>query len=208
MSMENNNTLEYIKSKSGILTALLNGIYLHSPTNPILEAQRFIHSKSDLLIKKTNFLVLGLGLGHHVNELHSQLVKLKKSHFKIYVIEPNLALVERYKHSYNELTIISEKSIKDIYSSKEFIQFLKLTPGIIIHQGSYSAQKDFFQEFLKYRNSKSLDNILSEIKFDPIINILNKFNHNDEIHSIMEKIKGQISWNTEEKIILAYNSLK
>lgn len=208
--MNEENNLEFIKSKCSKMTAILNGIYLHSMSNPLLEASRFAQSKKDLMEKKRTLLILGLGLGYHIHSICQEMNSFYSEGYDIIIVEPNKTLCERFENTSKNIKIINEHNVKKIYYSNDFVQFLKTSPGIIIHPGSFSAQKDFFQEFLKFRNNSDNQSIINEIVKEEnlIIDVFKNYENDMDIKDIILSLKNKLEINKQEKIILAYNSMK
>ncbi|MGC8846548.1 MAG: motility associated factor glycosyltransferase family protein, partial [Candidatus Hydrogenedens sp.] len=72
--------VELVEKRKGIKTIRITGLLYHSQYNPIEEAKKLVEGSS--LDKKRPVVVVGLGLGYHIQEL------IQKE-YKIIVIEPD-----------------------------------------------------------------------------------------------------------------------
>jgi hypothetical protein len=149
MTIINKSNYDIKKSKSGHFIPVKDGVFLHSNYNPETEAKKFISENINKIENNSNFIVFGLGFGYHIFELQKQ-----ESVKSILVIEPDQHIVNLYVknriHSRLNAQIIC-KSIDELYRDNFFLNFLLKSPSILVHKTSYSFDRSYYDEILKYR---------------------------------------------------------
>lgn len=154
---DKNSRLKIQTSRSGHPVPQLDEIYLHSVYNPIKEAASFADSQMELIKRKPNILILGLGFGYHIQEIIS-LQKVRFNNHKIVVIEPNKELVQMYKeHFHPNFEIYCYDTVAQYFEDINFTNYLTLKPTIIKHDPSFNTNKDFYVNFLTYRAPNKID---------------------------------------------------
>jgi hypothetical protein len=123
----------------------------------VKEAISFADSQLDLIKRKPNILVLGLGFGYHIQEIIN-LQKLFYSNSKVIVVEPNQKLVEAYKDKFpRNFEVFSYGSVEEYFEDINFTNYLTQKPSIIKHDPSFNTCKDFYISFLSYRAPKKIN---------------------------------------------------
>lgn len=207
--MEDSKKLSIIKSNSGHDIIVINGIEMHSRFNPIQEAYEFALKHTHQIQDNPNILILGLGLGYHVQQIE---FKMREFHSKpqIFVVEPNRDVAKVAINSHiipqNHTTIFSGKDIERYYQNKKFIDFLTKKPTIITHQPSLDLESNFFKRFLSYSASNyvgAIRNLLdSEIKHH-----FDRFNPNATLTQCLDDIEEKPFLKQDDCKILAFREL-
>lgn len=131
--------VELEKSKSGYYTLKYNNKYIHSKYDPVGESKRFVEANKQLI--KDNVVVIGLGLGYHIEEM----LRISEGKSKIFVFEGSEEVIA-YCETIN-LKLFNNKNIEIIGpKDKEFKTKLSekigLVEDIIIHTPSvYNLQE-------------------------------------------------------------------
>ena len=145
---------ELKESRNGDLVPVINGVHLHSIYNPIKEAGSFVDNNQQAINANTNFLILGLGFGYHVDALVNHLDSLNYTSYSIIVIEPNAKLVNDFNRlrgfKNHRVSITSPMNSSEVFENYDFIQFLKSKPALLKHELSFDLEKDFYKNFLRY----------------------------------------------------------
>ncbi|MGL4452589.1 MAG: 6-hydroxymethylpterin diphosphokinase MptE-like protein [Sarcina sp.] len=171
------------KTKNGLETLKYNKKYLHSKYDPLKEAKTFIESKKNLL-EKDIAVVLGSGLGYHINEILN-----RGYNGKIIVFEYSSEILSLAKKN-----IVSDKvefiNGKDSEFMLKLQKYFDLVEDIIIHKPSFEVLKDenislynLLKNFEIQRNSieKQKDELLAnkecnlQKNYEGIENILDIF---------------------------------
>lgn len=151
---ESNRQCEFKVSRNGLTVPVINGIHLHSIYNPVKEAEAFAEGHQEVLTKKENVLVLGLGFGYHIEQLARQL-NHNHNEYRIIVIEPNRDLVTEFfeKRPFEDrnIQVISPRTVQGLFEDEEFVEYLRTKPAIIKHDTSFSLERDFYVGLLKYQ---------------------------------------------------------
>ncbi len=117
--------LETLPSAAGDLTALYRGTYLHSPRNPVREAEKFVEKWNSPL---PEILIMeGLGLGYHASAFLSAYPELI-----IWIIEPDLPFF---------LDIISRIDLRQILSNPRVILFFRPEPEVFASFAGNTGKK-------------------------------------------------------------------
>ncbi|PIU67625.1 MAG: hypothetical protein COS84_04400, partial [Armatimonadetes bacterium CG07_land_8_20_14_0_80_40_9] len=176
---------------------------LHSAYEPKKEAERLIESY-DLKDKKI-IVVLGLGLGYHLEEL----IEKVPEDTHIWVVEVRKDIFKAYLQSFDLGKALSFKNLQFFVGKIEFISLLTYIQGffqpknfglgqllIINHSPSFQLDSSYYQDFSKQlRDSiyfhlicantniaiscnwakNSWENILEVLKNPPVKNLFGKF---------------------------------
>lgn len=161
--------ISIVPSKKGAETALVNingrDFYIHSSYDPIAEAKRWAAGVD--LQKSTVYVVYGLGLGYHIDELF----RLTDDSSKIIVIEPLKEFIDIfYKRTSIDRTDLGIKVIVQYMASKsEMYDFLfSVIPQDSFENVSFSVfgqssnlfreeYGDFIEAFKECINAKSIN---------------------------------------------------
>lgn len=188
--------VELEKSKSGYYTLKYNNKYIHSKYDPIGESKRFVEANKQLI--KENVVVIGLGLGYHIEEM----LRISEGKSKIFVFEGSEEVIA-YCETIN-LKLFNNKNIEIIGpKDKEFKMKLSEKLGfvedIIIHTSSLEAFKESYEKIYfmlkdyklsKYtidKNSELLtDNYKENLKksYGPIKKLIELFKNNPKTYLI------------------------
>lgn len=152
------NGIELQSSRNGLSIPVVNGVYLHSVYNPQKEAESFVEKHEQILAKKKNIIILGLGFGYHIEEVAKRMNQ--NGDYNIVVIEPNKNLVNLFEETRpfydSNIQIICHESVEEFYVNESFVKFLTTKPGIIKLDTSFNLNKDFFKDFLTYKAKSEL----------------------------------------------------
>lgn len=127
-----------------------NNYLLYSKYNPIKDSRAFAERCYDYSTE--NYLVYGLGLGYHINELEN-LIITKGRNYHIYVVECNSEILKLAKNSVNLSRILNNKNITFLMmnnnkSYKELNKILSIDNiKIGIHRPSLNIIPEKFIEF-------------------------------------------------------------
>ncbi len=144
---------EIKKSKTNHDIPVVNGVHLHSMYDPLKEAKDLICHYEEKLKNNPRAVVLGMGLCYHIKILKKILEKNHGVKGQIIVIDPNEYIFNDYLKS-NKIENVSyliTDRINNIYSDKNFINFLVESPIIIKHSASFNLYHDFYKSFLSYK---------------------------------------------------------
>lgn len=183
-------------SKTGLKVPVVNDVHLHSIYDPEREAAIFIEAQREIIAKKNEFLVLGLGFGYHVSELVKTLRDSKKP-FRIVVIEPNIKVAEDCLAesivNTNDVYVAYGKTAQEFYSNKDLIHFLLKKPAVINHAASFNLYTDYFRELLSFEADQSLESCSQQTDFDELKDYFSKL---DSTMSLWDNIKTISEENT------------
>ncbi|MDH5582090.1 MAG: hypothetical protein OEY33_09295 [Bdellovibrionales bacterium] len=195
---------EIKESKTGEKIPVVNGIHLHSIYNPVKEAENFIEENSNLLKENSNILVLGLGFGYHIKELIERLKDFHGDSFQVFIIEPIDQLVNDSKElldSFKNTNIITNLTVEELYSDREFINFLVTKPALLAHPSSFNLSKSYFTGLLKYKSDNSIDKSRYLLKNHLLKNIFSTYPQNISLDKLVETkcrndkpIEGEIDY--------------
>lgn len=138
--------LTFQMSKTGEEVPIFQEKPLHSLYDPDEEARKFSIKAAEKIQNLKYAIILGLGNGNYIEHLHTISPKLN-----ILIIEPIQELVDRYFQPKTNISIICEHSPETILSNTKLIQFIVQKAPIIIHPGSFQANKMFYQDFLTFK---------------------------------------------------------
>lgn len=100
--------IDFVESKEGLQTVMIDNILLHSKYYPEKEAVNFINNFADLFDNKNTVVVYGLALGYHVKYLLSIIDKNCK--VKIFDVDEGLFSITRRLDTIKE--IIDDKRVE------------------------------------------------------------------------------------------------
>lgn len=151
---ESNRQCEFKVSRNGLTVPVVRGVHLHSIYNPMKEAEAFAQGYEDVLQEKNHILVLGLGFGYHIEQL-AKILNQNHNDYKIIIIEPNRDIVHEFfaKRPFEDtnIQVLSPKTVHGLFEDKEFVEFLRTKPAIIKHDTSFTLEKDFYIQLLKFQ---------------------------------------------------------
>lgn len=183
-------------SNNGMLVPVIDGYHLHSLHDPLIEAKQLAIRHQIELENNPVACVLGLGFGYHVKSIEEMLSQYHKS-FKLFVIEPNLEILNYYQQNNSQTFKIFCDEVKNLFSNQDFLDLLIQKPTIIIHKPSYAVSNTYFDDVLKYRSSKNLSESMNQLsnrfleKFPLDINnnelLLSDLENNKEIDARSKK---------------------
>lgn len=169
-------------NKPTIQATLDNKNYLlYSKYNPTRDSQAFAEESYDENVE--NYLVYGLGLGYHINELEDLIITNSKD-YHIYIIECNKDILKLAMDNINLTRILSNENITFIMMENEKKSYDKLNKilsidniKIAIHRSSLNIIPGEFIE-LKYLLEEF---VMKQNTVDTYANILdNNFKYNIE----------------------------
>lgn len=140
---------------------------IYSKYNPLRDSKIFANENYDQ--DADDYLIYGLGLGYHINELED-LIKANKRDYHIYVIEFNKDLVELAKKSINLSRILNNENISFVMLKDDKESYKKLNSiisieniKIVIHKPSlniipekFKKMKYLLEEFIMKQNTIAL----------------------------------------------------
>lgn len=212
MNIPNIDSYEIKNSKTNHKLPVINKIHLHSIYNPVREAENLIKKNIGLFTKKSSILVLGLGFGYHIQQACSELKKIHGDDFMIYVIEPCSKVVDDCLAlniiSLENVRILHGKTCDELYSEKNFIEFLLESPGIISHPPSFNLYYDYFKSIIKFKSQCSIDSWTDIITSKEITHYLEDYKNASDMYEIMELVrKKQDSGNEIDYLLLALHEM-
>jgi hypothetical protein len=159
------------EARSGLPIAVVNDVNLHSIYDPVKEATNFIKGQENL---KENVLVLGLGLGYHINALKDHLLS-KFKYPRIMVLDPNLDVTTKALELNNwgdDIEIICESNVSKLYDNREFVLFLNKHPTVLPHPASFNLYSDYFKRILSFRANDTFSEIRGGIMSNDLLHQL------------------------------------
>lgn len=135
--------VELIEKRSGIKTIKVEGLLYHSQYNPVEEAKKLIDSS--VLDPKRPVVVVGLGLGYHLQELTNR-------KYSIIVIEPDKDVAYMaLTHSPlpDNLLLAIPETIEDLFDDDFFIDYLDKIPQPFFHPVASKIHGDFCESLIK-----------------------------------------------------------
>lgn len=156
---ERNSTISLEMARNGSPVPVCNGIYLHSIYDPEKEAESFVETYERQLTQKNHVLILGLGLGYHVEKV-AEFMRTVHKNFHITILEPNSELItitnQQRTFSSQEISIIHLVDYKNLYASKKFVKFLMQKPCLLKHEASFGLNKELFSGFLTFKSDRKI----------------------------------------------------
>lgn len=198
-----------VKAQSGHDILLLGDVEMHSRFNPVQEAYEQVMSIEDKLEKHSRVLVLGSGLGYHIQQLEFKMRSFHKEP-EIFVVEPNeeVAILAKQSHiiPQKHVTIFSGNELEGYYQCTEFVEFLNDKPLIVPHRATLNLENSFFKKFLSYKASNQIFKIHNII--DPEIQILfDDANSSSTLNQFLDDINNKESLTTDDFKLLAFRNL-
>ncbi len=205
MDDSNNLLIEELQSKSGHINLKINGVYIHSNLDPVLEAQEVV--KNSTIKNDKEFLLFGLGAGHILD----QLLKTSSEQTTIHVIEPFTELINSYKsksENWKKNVIFhSPSNIQNLFYNQSFIEFLNLKPSIIKVETIYEMKRDYFANFLKFRASNKISDF-REILISKIADSIEIQHDSSTVSEYCDYIRKEEKHVTKDHFLfLAFNKI-
>ena len=180
MSLPKINTYEVKMARSGHEVPVVNGVHLHSIYNPRKEAENLAEAQLEILEKKNEVLIMGLGFGYHVNAIVEKLTKFHNDNFSVIVIEPNAQVFEEC----SALNLINKKNVliysgfssNELYKDIDLIHFLLRKPAMVAHPPSFNLYHSYYKNILTFEAPQNIKYILEYISAKIIKNYLSAFN--------------------------------
>ncbi len=152
---------ELKESRNGDIIPVIDGVHLHSIYDPQKEALSFVDNNMSSIKSNTNFIVLGLGFGYHIQALINQLDSMNTRNYSIIVIEENTQLTHDFKQSKefssSKVSIFNPQTINSLFEDFNFVSFLKTKPSILKHNLSYEINESFYKDILTYKAPNTFD---------------------------------------------------
>jgi hypothetical protein len=154
--------LEIVESKSGVKTIKKNGVAIHSLYDPIKEAKTIVES---LKLESGNiylFIVLGVGLGYHV-----EILKNEFPNSIILPVELDDDITLNYANSAGGF-LITNYNTNDIYTILNFVDFMQVRDvKFVILPGAYRLNAERYKSI-----SEDIHNIV-KAKFSDLLTRVN-----------------------------------
>ena len=201
------NGIELQSSRNGLSIPVINGVYLHSVYNPQKEAEAFVEKNENIINRKNNLIILGLGFGYHIEQVAKKLNE--SGEYKIIVIEPNKELVNLFEETRpfydSNIQIVSYETIEEYYLDRNFSNFLSQKPGIIKLDTAFNLNKEFYKSFLTFKAQTELSAYRTSLSE----NSCNLLGHRgDSLFNITREIKNQrVVSSKKDYLILALSEL-
>lgn len=198
--MENMKTnsfgVEIKYSKTDLPVPVINHVHLHSIYNPEREAENFVTANDAVISKGKDLLVFGLGFGYHIAKLEEALKVRYPNTYRVFVIEPNNALVEKWKSLRPTMLtprvkVVSYGDVKEFYKDRELVEFLSEKPSILPHPASFQLNEDFFRGFMSYHYPTSLSESLAFVQNIEMRNYLEQGDTNETTDEFFNTIKNK-----------------
>lgn len=140
--------VEIIDPGNGKPTVRKHGKFIHSPYDPVSEAQAII-SRSNIP-DDGNVIVLGFGMGYHVSEI----IRRKLRCVNVYVVEPDPAVFSAALRGRDVTDILKNKNFRfyvgqppcEIYSAfaDQALQLMAANISVLELQPSVACDRDYF----------------------------------------------------------------
>lgn len=137
--------IEIVSAESGEKVLRYQGRLLASRFDPIREAQDWIQSRQRFLKDVRTIFVLGIGSGHHINEL------VKSTSAKIVVLEANEEILKAVTeiHNFDDARVSlhhvpSTRSLRKIEAVKAAVAKSFL---VLVHAPSFALNAEIYKEF-------------------------------------------------------------
>ena len=198
---------EIKKSRSGHDVPVINGVHLHSVYNPIKEAASMVAKNKELLEKKKDVLVLGLGFAYHVEEILRILKEGHGDNLQIVVIEPNKDVYKDARFAtclkHPNIKIYFGDYVESYFSDLNLVTFLASRPAVIAHPASFNLYSKFFQNFLTYKAPTNIYSVSSFIDSTFLKQYLLQYEQCADINSMVnEQIENKGSYNENYDFLL------
>jgi len=158
--------LEIVESKIGVKAIKKNGIAIHSLYDPIKEARTIVDS---LNLQRDNiylFIVLGVGLGYHV-----EILKNEFPNSIVLPIELDDDIALNYVSNVGRF-LITNYNINDIYTILNFVDFMQVRDvKFVIFPGSYRLNTERYKSISEDIHSivkAKFSDLLTRVNFDKL----------------------------------------
>lgn len=206
MSFVNIKTYEIRESKNGLKVPIVNDVHLHSIYAPEREGNALLRQHANVLEKKSNVLILGLGFGYHIREIVHYFVENNRP-YHIAVIEPNDQIVTdcgKLKQDYlKNVQIYCNESVEKLFHSQELIDFLLGRPMIIPHAPSFNLYKDYFTKYLTYKCSQRLEDHIDTLEDEECRSYFAFYDQKRALMGHLQKMAQANRFNEEIEFALA-----
>ena len=183
-----------VDSKSGLKVPIVNGVSLHSIYDPAKEARELLWKYRDSLAERSEVMVLGLGFGHHIVEIVKFFEQAGRS-YSISVIEPNKRVVaDCLKLNQLDLKFINiycNPSVRDLFCHKDLVNFLIKRPVVIPHPHSFNLYRQYFTQYLTYKNPQGLKEALRIIDNRDVQHYFDRFVTEGSFQKSLENIMNR-----------------
>ncbi|MBU5436661.1 DUF115 domain-containing protein [Tissierella sp. MSJ-40] len=171
--------------------------FLYSKYNPIIDSKAFAEETYDRNIE--NYLIYGLGLGYHINELEN-LIKVNNKNYHIYIIECNKSILNLAMNNVNLSGILNNPNITLFVMENERKFYDKLNKilsikniKIAIHRPSLNIiPKEFielkylFEEFMMKQDTIATYQSILDENFK-----VNIKNFDSNVDTLFNKLKNK-----------------
>ncbi len=143
--------IELIEKRKGLKTIRIEGLLYHSQYNPIEEAKKLIDSSA--LDKKRPVIVVGLGLGYHIQELINK-------NYDIIIIEPDkdIAFTAIQNNFLPDSMMLSIPDNLDLLFEDPFFKnYLDKVPQPFFHPVVSRIHSEFCEALIKRISKSCLD---------------------------------------------------
>jgi hypothetical protein len=189
--MDDSTQIRIVKSQSGHANLFVRGVEMHSRFNPVQEAYEQAVELRDKLKKSRQVLILGIGLGYHVQQIEFKMREFHQTP-EIVVIEPNeeVALYAQNSHIIPQkfVRVLCGDQVENYYRDRRFVNFLQNKPLIIPHRPTLDLEQSFFKKFLKYEASKKLSKVISVLD-TRLVDIFQDSNKEITLYQFLEDLK-------------------
>ncbi len=202
---------EILTSKTLHKIPVVNHVQLHSLEDPLLEAKKFIHHFEKQIQEKRNYFVLGLGFGHHLQQLALRAQFYHQDQWEMVVVEPNQRTIADF-HLYRPVDLgkkfdILTGPVQDLYSNEKFVRFLSTSPVLLSHPQSIQVYEQYFKDLFSFRANDSIEEIRESIK-DPHFKIyLQQFHGDYHLIDCLKEVSNKKSENKFDYLLLTANFL-
>jgi len=195
--------VEIFPARSGVMTAVVKGISLHSRFDPITEAEKWASSASAIMDNAGSKepVVFGLGLGYHI-------LALAKFTNRLHVVEPRLEIFKlAFSHADFSHTFSKINFKTGLPPAEDWPPVYLLT-----HTPSKNLNRKIFNLWMSFINGReTIGELLANWKFIPGMSETlgsireDKPGQLPELASIIENRKGGLS--EGENLLLLLNEL-
>lgn len=206
--------IEVMEAKNKQLTIRVGDIHLHSPYDPLKEAQSFISEIEKNKGLKRDCFVFGSGLGHHLNVLENKLQAKFLENYSLICIEPIKEIYTSLEESkvLNEsslVKVIHHSDVRDYFDDSVILNQLKKNPTLIIHPASYQISKDFFNSFLQFSYPRTLNSCKQWIESEELYQALARSAGDSKltIDESLSKVKSKFNCEGMDFLLLTLNEM-
>ena len=212
MAMNNSCEVEVKYSKTEQPIPVINGVHLHSIYNPEREAEGFISGNQKAIENSKSFLIFGLGFGYHISKLEKLIRSQKGDNFKIYVIEPNNLLVEKWRElketSFSDnVVLFNYQDVKDFFKDLKLIQFMSDKPAVLIHNASFQLNESFYKQFMSFHYPTGVEDSSTFIENEDLRAYLLSEGTNETTEEFFLRIKNKSFIKGNDYLALALSEM-